>query len=138
MLGKLVKSVKANVEANKASVKSLAISLSVAGLTAVSMSAEAATLTQIANNIIPGIRGFTAVAGAVGYLVAFFFLLGAIFKFKQYGEDSERHSLKAPVFLLISAVLAAYMSVVLSSGSETLFGTNVQSQGADGNRGLNL
>lgn len=112
-----------------------------AGLMAISFDASAATgitLGQMATYATTSIQNVGQFAGALGYAIAFFFLLGAIFKLKQHGEDPERHTLRAPAFLFVCAVLLAYMTTVLASGNQTLFGGAGQTQGSDGSGFRNL
>ena len=95
--------------------------------------AMAQTIGEIAYNVVTSLIGVTALAGAIGYAVGFFFVLGAIFKFKQHGDNPEQYTLRAPIFLMICAVLAVYMTAVLTTGKETIWGAGgAQTQGVDG------
>lgn len=102
---------------------------------ALPMSANAASLGDIANNITNSLQGVGGLAGAIGYVVGFFFLLGAIFKFKQHGDNPEHHPIRHPIILFACAVLCVFMTSVLTTGGETIFSGDRQSQGS---RGENL
>lgn len=100
--------------------------------------AQAASLGDIFKNVNNSIQQGSNLAGAIGYLVGFFFLLGAIFKFKQYGDNPEQHPIRTPIFLVIAAVLSVYMTSTLQSGGETIWGSGAKAtQGKDGSN-LNL
>lgn len=101
-------------------------------LLTISTSANAMTLGEIADNVIRSISSVSQLAGAIGYMIAFFFVLAAIFKLKQHGDDAERYTLRAPIFLFICAILAAYMTSVLTTGNDTFWGGAGQTQGIDG------
>ncbi|MFL9611092.1 hypothetical protein ACKF11_13475 [Methylobacillus sp. Pita2] len=105
---------------------------SMAALLAFPVAASAASLGDIANNITNSLQGVGGLAGAIGYVAAFFLLLAAIFKFKQHGENAEHHPIKTPIMLFACAVLCAYMTSVLSTGGQTIFAGDRQSQGSRG------
>lgn len=94
--------------------------------------AMADTLGGVATRITQSLAGVTSLAGAIGYMVGFFFALGAIFKFKQHGDNPEQYPMRTPIFLVICAILSIYMTAVISTGKETIWGNSVQSQGVDG------
>lgn len=94
--------------------------------------AAADTLGVIANRVVTSIQGVTSLAGAIGYMVGFFFILGAVFKFKQHGDNPEQYPIRTPIFLVLAALMAIFMTSVATTGKDTVWGSGGQSQGSSG------
>lgn len=107
------------------------IAVAMAPMLMISEVAHAEPLSAIFKRLIISIQDGTSLVGAIGYLVAFVLGLAAIFKFKEYGQDSERHSIKLPIVLLICAALAGFLTNTLTTAKDTIWAGGT-SQGSTG------
>ena len=104
---------------------------------AFAQSSPEGTVGAVADNIIGSMRNVGLLVVAIAYIGGFSFACAALFKFKALRDSPGQNSIMGPIALLAAAVFLVFLPTLISSGGQTIFGSDKTTGGFEG-QGINI
>jgi intracellular multiplication protein IcmD len=94
--------------------------------------AASSSLKDIATNITDTFTDVGKLIVAIAYIAGFGFVMASIFKFKQHKDNPTQIPMGTPIAMLILGIVLIFMPSIITTGSQTIFGSSATPGGFTG------